>query len=91
MIVHRLRHPLTGAHYEALSLDEVRVEKDGQEGTFTSNGVWLSGEYRAPVDPELCRWVSSYVKQADQNSRLQWSGRDRKRLFQKYLETQAAT
>jgi hypothetical protein len=89
LIMHKLRHPLTGACYEAVSQDVVRVEKDGREGTFTANGVWLSGEYRAPVDPEFCRWMASYVKQLEQSANLKWSGRDRKKLFQSYLAEQA--
>ena len=43
---HRLRHPLSGAYYAALSEDLISVEKDGREGLFTGNGIWISGGYR---------------------------------------------
>jgi hypothetical protein len=85
--MHQLRHPLNGDLYEALSDDIVRVEHDGRQGQFTRNGRWLSGDLRAPVDPELCRWVSSHVTLRAKGTA--YSGRDKQSHFQRYLATHA--
>lgn len=53
------RHPLSGTEYHLNDDKTIRVVgKNGVEGTFTKNGVWLSGERRT-ADAALCHWVSN--------------------------------
>jgi hypothetical protein len=54
----KLRHPFSGAVYEACTEDVVRVEVDGRWGDFDDHGNWLGGDLRS-ADPEMCRWVAS--------------------------------
>lgn len=53
-----LRHPLSGTEYVRLDDGNVLVRgRDGVEGVFDREAVWISGERRT-ADPGLCRWVS---------------------------------
>jgi NAD(P)-dependent dehydrogenase (short-subunit alcohol dehydrogenase family) len=53
----RLRHPITGAIYEAAADGLVRVEDPGgRVGLFHADGRWRSGELR-DADPHLLGWV----------------------------------
>lgn len=53
-----LRHPLSKTEYHRNDDNTVRVVgKNGVEGTFTREGVWLFGERRT-ADPALCQWVA---------------------------------
>ena len=51
-----LRHPFTGALYEAEG-DGVRVTLGSTTGLFTAKGKWISGELRE-CDPQLAGWVA---------------------------------
>lgn len=52
----KFRHALQGATYELTDLGHIRVEKDGKEGYFTKEGVYLRGEITF-ADPHLCGWI----------------------------------
>jgi len=78
----KLRHPLSGAVYEAHGEDVVRVEKDGRWGEFDDHGRWLGGEIRA-ADPEMCRWVASRVQVAAKvGATTAEASRDRRGAFE---------
>lgn len=49
-------HPFSGALYEQDGEGHVLVTDGDRTGTFTSKGVWISGELRE-CDPQLCGWV----------------------------------
>jgi hypothetical protein len=52
------RHALSGALYDVLDDGHVRVTaRDGTEGIFTADAVWVSGELRH-ADPHLCGWLA---------------------------------
>ena len=57
----KIEHALSGAVYEWAE-DEIGpilvTDREGREGRFTRNGVWVHGELRR-ADPELCRWIHS--------------------------------
>lgn len=53
-----LRHPLSNTEYHLLGDGTVRVVgKDGVEGVFNRQGVWISGPRRT-ADPALCQWIA---------------------------------
>ena len=54
-----LRHPLSGSEYFFDENDgPVRVVgKNGAEGQFSREGVWIAGERRT-ADPALARWMA---------------------------------
>lgn len=53
-----IRHALSGTEYRRLDDGTVLVRgRDGVEGIFNREAVWISGERRS-ADPGLCRWVS---------------------------------
>lgn len=49
-------HPFSGALYEQDGEGNIVVTHGARTGTFTTKGVWLSGELRE-CDPQLCGWV----------------------------------
>jgi hypothetical protein len=54
-----LYHPFdTEALYRLDEDDNVRVTRGNAVGTFTTEGVHLSGEIRQ-ADPQLCMWVGN--------------------------------
>jgi hypothetical protein len=54
----KMRHALSGAVYEVDDNGDIRVEaRDGRVGTFTGQGVRLTGEIRS-VDPQMCGWIA---------------------------------
>ena len=57
-----MRHPLSGTEYYRNDDNTVRVVgKNGVEGLFTRNGIWISGERRT-ADPALCQWIADGYK-----------------------------
>lgn len=57
----RLTHPLSRATYEWAEdgIGPVLViDRDGREGRFDRNGVWVQGQLYC-ADPEVCRWIVS--------------------------------
>ena len=57
-----IKHPFTGALYERYESDDggpgrIRVTHGEQQGVFTDQGKWVSGELRE-CDPQLCGWVA---------------------------------
>ena len=51
-----IRHPFSGALYEAAGAGTVRVTLGSRSGLFAADGRWLSGDLRES-DPQLCGWV----------------------------------
>ena len=52
-----LKHPFSGAIYEATSDGNILVTaKDGRTGVFSRWGLYQSGELEE-CDPQLCNWV----------------------------------
>jgi hypothetical protein len=49
-------HPFSGALYEQDGEGHILVTDGDRRGTFTTRGVWVSGELRE-CDPQLCGWV----------------------------------
>ena len=49
--------PLSGALYGVDGEGLVHVELRGEEGVFTSEGVWVRGPLRE-ADPHLCGWLA---------------------------------
>ena len=57
----KIQHALSGAVYEWAEDDHGPVlvtERDGRQGRFDRDGVWVMGEVHR-ADPELCRWIVS--------------------------------
>lgn len=54
--MHAIRHPLSGAVYDLEADGTITVSLDGQKGSFTTDGVYLSGMVRE-ADPHLCVWI----------------------------------
>jgi len=57
----KLSHPMTGWTYEWAddSIGPVQVvDRNGAEGRFDRDGVWVAGEVFV-ADPEMCRWIVS--------------------------------
>ena len=54
--MHAIRHPLSGAVYDLEADGTITVSLDGQQGSFTTDGVYLSGMVRE-ADPHLCVWI----------------------------------
>ena len=53
----KLRHPLSGAVYERLAEQKVRVTtRDGRSGTFRDDGTRIDGDL-GQVDPNMCDWI----------------------------------
>ena len=52
-----ITHPLSGATYDLVDSGNIEVTKNGESGTFTKHGVWLSGAIRH-ADPHLCLWIA---------------------------------
>ena len=50
-------HPFTRALYERDGEGNIVVTDGEQQGVFTSEGRWISGELRE-CDPQLCGWVA---------------------------------
>ena len=55
-----LRHPLTGASYEAEGANAVRVTDGDRWGLFDRTGAWIAGELRQ-CDPQMCIWLTGLV------------------------------
>ncbi|MEY2626552.1 MAG: hypothetical protein RJB08_311 [Actinomycetota bacterium] len=77
--MHQIVHPLSRAIYEAVALDLIKVTKDGREGFYTRDGEYLSGPLKQSVDPEMCRWVASYMEH--KHAGVGTSARDRAGSF----------
>ncbi|MEI6743492.1 MAG: hypothetical protein WCL35_06975 [bacterium] len=77
--MHQMIHPLTRAIYDAETDEVVKVTRDGKSGLYTRNGEFISGELKQSVDPEMCRWVASYVEH--KNAGVGASARDRAGAF----------
>lgn len=57
----RLTHPLSRATYEWAEdgVGPVQViDRDGREGRFDRDGIWVQGQLYT-ADPEVCRWIVS--------------------------------
>ena len=55
----KLRHPVSGAVYDACDDGLVRVETpDGTVGFFRGDGSFSHGDLRE-ADPQLCGWVGN--------------------------------
>lgn len=52
-----IHHPFTKALYEQDGIGNVLVTDGANQGLFTSEGRWLSGDLRE-CDPQLCGWVA---------------------------------
>lgn len=55
-----LRHPLTGARYEAEGPNAVRVTDGDRQGLFDRTGNWIEGDLRQ-CDPQMCIWLTGLV------------------------------
>lgn len=57
--MHGIRHPYSGALYEASVDGHIEVtSKDGEVGYYQTNGRHVSGA-KFDVDPHLCSWVGA--------------------------------
>ena len=61
--------------YELTEDGNIRVSGRGQEGLFTTEGVYLEGLLRE-ADPQLCVWVGNNPDPATQLSRPRVAGRE---------------
>lgn len=60
----KTRHALTGAEYEALGPNSVRVVDGDKWGRFDRYGSWVEGEI-IQCDPQLCIWLTGvFIVQA---------------------------
>lgn len=56
----KTRHALTGADYEAMGPNAVRVTDGERWGLFDRFGDWIEGELRQ-CDPQMCIWLTGLV------------------------------
>ena len=72
-----MTHPFdTDAFYELIEDGNIRVTRNGEEGTFTGEGIHLSGSIRE-ADPQVCNWISNVPNPDTQLSQSRIAGRDR--------------
>ena len=61
-----IKHPLSGAIYDLTEAGTILVQKDGQAGEFTKDGVYLNGDIKQ-CDPHLCVWIGGRQITVDPN------------------------
>ena len=71
-----MTHPFdTDTTYELREDGTVRVSRGDQEGVFTEEGIYVSGEIRF-ADPQVCNWINNVPNPDTQLSVSRIAGRD---------------
>jgi hypothetical protein len=71
-----MTHPFdTDTTYELREDGTVRVSRGDQEGVFTGEGIYVSGEIRF-ADPQVCNWINNVPNPDTQLSVSRIAGRD---------------
>jgi hypothetical protein len=71
-----MTHPFdTDTTYELREDGTVRVSRGNQEGVFTGEGIYISGEIRF-ADPQVCNWINNVPNPDTQLSVSRIAGRD---------------
>ena len=53
-----IRHAFGNVAYSLTDDGMVAVDDGNQQGLFTGEGIWVSGDLRE-ADPQMCVWVSN--------------------------------